>query len=66
MQDDNCKGELFIIVVLFVLVETVLVFIGFGCGRDSGYKECLDDIRLGKTPRYKLVQTAEKWVEVEK
>lgn len=35
-------------------------------GWEKGYKECLDDIRLGRPAKFKLVQTAEKWVEVEK
>lgn len=46
----------------------ILVTIGYCSGINKGYKDgytqALDDIRLGKTPRYKLVQTAEKWVEV--
>lgn len=39
-----------------------------GCkdGYKDGYTSALDDIRLGKTPKYKLVKIAEQWVEVEK
>lgn len=37
---------------------------GYGKGREKGYTDALDDARLGKPAKYKLVQTAEKWVEV--
>jgi hypothetical protein len=63
-NDGGATGELILGIVLFVFVEFIIAALGYGCGRDSGYIECLDDMRLGKTPRYKLVQTAEKWVEV--
>ena len=56
-----------IIAILFFLVLCgIPFFIGYGIGEGKGYIKALDDIRLGKTPRYKLVQTAEKWVEVRK
>lgn len=57
-------GGILAIVILF----TVAFLMGFIINKDTnwrdGYVTALDDIRLGKTPRYKLVQTAEKWVEV--
>jgi hypothetical protein len=57
-------GGILAIVILF----TVAFLVGFAMNKDTnwkdGYVTALDDIRLGKTPRYKLEQTAEKWVEV--
>ena len=57
-----------ILFVLSILIAMVCfsAIIGYGCGTKNGYTQALDDIRLGNKPRYKLVQTAEKWVEVEK
>ena len=59
-------GGILAIVILF----TVAFLMGVAINKDTnwrdGYVTALEDIRLGKTPRYKLVQTAEKWVEVEK
>jgi hypothetical protein len=40
--------------------------VGYGIGQEKGYTAALDDVRLGKPAKYKLVQTAEKWVEVER
>lgn len=39
---------------------------GYKDGYKGGYTQALDDIRLGKPSKYKLVQTAEKWVEVKR
>ena len=59
-------GGILAIVILF----TVAFLMGVAINKDTnwrdGYVTALEDIRLGKTPRYKLVQTAEKWVEVRK
>ena len=61
-DDDGCLGPA---LILFILLF-ILFFVGYFCGKDSGYKECLDDIRLGKPAKFKLVQTSEKWVEVKR
>lgn len=56
--------------VACILAVFTLALIGFavglGVGFKNGYTAALDDARLGKPARYKLVQTAEKWVEVER
>ena len=60
-------GAIGIIVVWSMLaIFGYLVGVAFGSdkGFRSGYIQALDDARLGKPARYKLVQTAEKWVEV--
>lgn len=58
----------FLGIVLFSCVFLVALGYGYGfsSGYEDGYIQALDDIRLGKTPKYKLVKVAEKWVEVEK
>lgn len=48
------------------LVAFVFSVIFYHVGFEKGYTTALDDIRLGKPAKYKLVQAAEKWVEVEK
>ena len=53
------------IILLFFLVASAFYY-GVDKGHKEGYIQALDDIRLGKTPKYKLVKVAEKWVEVEK
>ena len=50
-------------IILSILIITTFL-VGYFVGKDKGYKECLDDIRLGKPAKYKLVQTSEKLVEV--
>ena len=56
-----------IIVFLIFAIGAIIGFaLGAQSGAETGYTAALDDIRLGKTTRYKLVQTAEKWVEVER
>lgn len=56
----------FFFIVLLLALITAPVWVS--CINDRAYKrgyiQALDDIRLGKMPRYKLVKTAEKWVEV--
>lgn len=53
-------------VVAIIIFVSAVLFIAFGTvyefGVETGYKECLDDARLGKPPKYKLVETAKKWV----
>ena len=61
-DDDGCLLPVIVFSILFIIPFLV----GYFFGKDNGYKECLDDIRMGKPAKYKLVQTAEKWVEVEK
>lgn len=55
-------------ILAFVILFTVAFLMGFAMNKDTnwkdGYLTALDDIRLGKPAKYKLVQTAEKWVEV--
>ncbi|MBO7330056.1 MAG: hypothetical protein J6W00_14940 [Lentisphaeria bacterium] len=53
--------------VAVLVAFTLLGFlVGYDKGQEKGYTAALDDARLGKPAKYKLVQTAEKWVEVEK
>lgn len=53
-------------IICFCVTMVVFVFsvIFYHVGFEKGYTTALDDIRLGKPARYKLVQTAEKWVGV--
>lgn len=55
----------FCVLCILVLLGILLFFIP-GCivGERQGYIQALDDARLGKPAKYKLEQTAEKWVEV--
>lgn len=55
-----------IAIVFFAVLCGVPCLIGYRLGMDKGYIQALDDARLGKPAKYKLVQTAEKWVEVER
>jgi hypothetical protein len=61
-------GEVIINVIAGIVTLLAFVFCGFAFGYDRGYEkgytEALDDARLGKPARYKLVQISEKWVEV--
>lgn len=61
-DDDGCLGPALILFILLIIPFVV----GYYLGKDNGYKECLEDIRLGRPAKFKLVQTAEKWVEVRK
>lgn len=63
-RDDILVGS--ILFLIFAAGATIGVGVGFACGEKHGYIAALDDARLGKPAKYKLVQTAEKWVEVEK
>jgi hypothetical protein len=57
------------IVATALAVATVILIgfaVGYGIGLKKGYIAALDDARLGKPAKYKLVKTAEKWVEVGK
>lgn len=55
-----------IAIMSFALLCGVPFVIGCRIGMDKGYIQALDDARLGKSAKYKLVETAEKWVEVER
>lgn len=55
-----------IAIMFFAVLCGVPCFIGYRIGIGKGYIQALDDIRLGKPAKYKLVKTAEKWVEVER
>lgn len=59
-------GAILAIAIGVFLAVFVSVTAGYAKGWEKGYIAALDDARLGKPARYKLVQTAEKWVEVEK
>lgn len=50
----------------YVFLTAIAFYYGVDKGHKDGYIQALDDIRLGNTPKYKLVQIAEKWVEVER
>jgi hypothetical protein len=67
-DNDGC-----IIFVGFILIALLLMFVGYGIGRDSGFKkgyvQSLADIEAKKEPKYKLVKQTNgeaKWVEVER
>ena len=58
-------------IIFFLLIISAIGYnygktAGYNGGYKDGYTSALDDIRLGKAPKYKLVKIAEKWVEVEK
>ena len=63
-------GEIIIGILIGMAVLFLFAFFGFAVGysigEKKGYTDALDDARLGKPARYKLVQTAEKWVEVKR
>jgi hypothetical protein len=67
---DDFKFRVIVAVFLGIILLSCVFLVSIGYGINKGYKEgyiqALNDIRLGKTPKYKLVQVAEKWVEVEK
>ena len=63
-KDDILVGS--ILFLIFAAGVTIGVMVGFTCGEKRGYTAALDDARLGKPAKYKLVKTAEKWVEVKK
>lgn len=63
MRECDDDGFVFPALVLFILI-IIPFLVGYCFGRDNGYKECLEDIRMGRPAKFKLVQTAEKWVEV--
>jgi hypothetical protein len=63
-KDDILVGS--ILFLIFAAGVTIGVVVGFTRGEKQGYIQALDDARLGKPAKYKLVQTAEKWVEVER
>lgn len=65
MDEDMKSGCVISLVCLAVAVFAIFT-IGRASGFEAGYTAALDDARLGKPAKYKLVQTAEKWVEVEK
>ena len=63
-MDEDTKLSCIITVTLLVVAVFVTFTIGRSFGYQEGYTEALDDARLGKPAKYKLVQTTEKWVEV--
>ncbi len=74
---EKVKDYGYSVCVVFPMILILLfVFIGLPCmvffsigeekGFRSGYIAALDDARQGKPAKYKLVQVAEKWVEVKK
>lgn len=63
-NDDILVGS--ILFLIFAAGVAVGVTAGYAKGWERGYTAALDDARLGKPARYKLVETAKKWVEVEK
>lgn len=56
------------IIIVWSMLAVFGYLVGFAFGDSegfrSGYIAALDDARLGKPARYKLVQIAEKWEEV--
>ena len=65
-MDDFEKGLVALIFLGVTMVAFVFSTIFYHVGFEKGYTTALDDIRLRKPAKYKLVQTAEKWVEAEK
>jgi hypothetical protein len=63
-KDDILVGS--ILFLIFAAGVTIGIMVGFTWGEKHGYTAALDDARLGKPAKYKLVQAAEKWVEVER
>ena len=56
----------FIILLLAIITSPVWVTCIYDRAYKRGYIQALDDARRGKPAKYKLVQVAEKWVEVER
>lgn len=65
-MDEDTKSGCVIILAFLAVAVFVIFTIGRAFGFKDGYTAALDDARFGKPAKYKLVQTAEKWVEVEK
>lgn len=65
-MDDFEKGLVALICLGVTMVAFVFSVIFYHVGFEEGYTVALDDIRLRKPAKYKLVQTAEKWVGVER
>lgn len=63
-MDEDIKSGCVIILVSLAVAVFAIFTIGRAFGFEEGYTAALDDARLGKPAKYKLVQTAEKWVEV--
>lgn len=62
---EHLPVEVVVAIIIFVSAIRGLVFIAvYEFGAEAGYKECLDDARLGKPAKYKLVETAKKWERV--
>ena len=62
-HSEHLPVEMVVAITIFVSVIIALVLNAvYMFGKVAGYKECLDDARLGKPPKYKLVETAKKWV----
>lgn len=57
-------GDILVGIAVLLAVGFVSFMLGYDKGHEKGYTDALDDIRMGKPAKYKLVQTAEKWVEV--
>ena len=59
-----------VLIAMFIVICLMLYSFARSQGEKEGFQigyiSALDDIRLGKPAKYKLVKTAEKWVEVEK
>lgn len=59
-----------VLIAMFIVVFVMLYSFARHCGEKEGFQRgyisALDDIRLGKPAKYKLVKTAEKWVEVKR
>lgn len=63
-DNDGCLGEGIGILIFILFVLGAVCCFSYDFGKEAGYKECLDDARLGKPPKYKLVETAKKWERV--
>lgn len=63
-DNDGCLGEGIVILIFILFVLGAMFCIGYDFGKEAGYKECLDDARLGKPPKYKLVEVSKKWVRI--
>lgn len=61
-DNDGCIGTGIAILFFILFVLASMLCTGYAIGKESGYKECLDDARLGKPPKYKLVEVSKKWV----
>ena len=63
-DNDGCVGVGICILFFMLLILGAMLCFSYDLGKESGYKECLDDARLGKPPKYKLVETAKKWERI--